>query len=225
MIGYLRGQVLENSDGKLLLLAGGASSGVGYSLQIPRSSDYDALLPGETAEFHVYTHVREDALDLFGFRLREEKDLFLTLLAVNGIGPKVALGILSNVSAATLIQAILGGELATLTRIPGIGKKTAERVVLELADGLKKKVDGGLFRKILGEAPARAPGAIPQRPASSRLGAHASNPVIRDAIAALVGLGYREVDVEELVIRMVGESATPPGKAEDLVRSALRNLM
>lgn len=225
MIGYLRGQVLENADGRLLLLAGGTSSGVGYSMQIPHSSEYGALLPGETAEFFIHTHVREDAFDLFGFRLREEKELFLTLTSVNGIGPKVALGILSRVSPSTLVQAILGGDTETLTRIPGIGKKTAERVVLELGDSLKKKVDAGLFRKILGDGDARKAMASAPRGGSARLGAHAANPVIRDAVAALVGLGYREQDVEDLVMKMVAEAATPPSKAEELVRTALRSLM
>jgi Holliday junction DNA helicase RuvA len=223
MIGYLRGQILENSEGRLLLLAGGAAGGVGYALQVPQSPEYDALLPGETVELFVHTHVREDALDLFGFRLRDEKELFLTLLTVNGIGPKGAMGILSNAGAATLIEAVLGGDKETLTRIPGIGKKTSERVVLELGDVLRKKCDAGVFRGILGSAERRPGGAVPSR-AASRLGAHGANPVIRDAVSALVGLGYREQDVEELIARMIQDAKAPPTKAEELVRTALRSL-
>jgi len=194
-------------------------------MQVPQSSEYDSLLPGETAEFYIYTHVREDVLDLFAFKQREEKDLFLTLLTVNGIGPKVALGILTKVAPSTLIQAVLSDDKEALTRIPGIGKKTAERVVLELADGLKKKVEAGLFQKILGDGAARKAMASAPRHGSTRLGAHASNPVIRDAVSALVGLGYREQEVEDLVMKMVVEASSPPSRAEDLVRNALRSLM
>src|SRR5690606_31081959 len=94
---------------------------------------------GADCTLFVYTHVREDAMELYGFSTREEKELFLVLIGVSGIGPKAALKVLSAVPPEELIQAIVHGDRAALTRVPGIGKKTAERVVLELSDSLKKR--------------------------------------------------------------------------------------
>src|SRR3954466_12919629 len=132
MIGYLRGQVMEYADGRVLLAVGSRESAVGYSVTVPQGPSYLSILPESSAELFIYTHVREDALDLYGFRTRAEKDVFLTLLTVNGIGPKLALGVLSGADAGPLVRAILDGDKDCLTRIPGVGKKIAERVVLEL---------------------------------------------------------------------------------------------
>src|SRR4051812_48617089 len=136
MIGYLYGEILENSEGKILIGVGDkANSGlVGYSVSVPQNSDYSSLTPGQKIAFHIYSHVREDAFDLYGFFSRLEKSLFLILLNVNGIGPKSGLGILSAAEPSRLIGAILEDDQAFLTHIPGIGKKTAERMVVELRD-------------------------------------------------------------------------------------------
>ncbi len=141
MIGYLKGQILEHSDGKMLIGMGDSQGMLGYMISVPQGPAYDVRLPGQIIELFVHTHVREDALDLYGFASKLEKTLFLTLLEVNGIGPKSALGILTAVNPSSLVQAITLGDQAFLTRIPGIGKKTAERLVVELRDTLKKKVD------------------------------------------------------------------------------------
>ncbi|MDR3607728.1 MAG: Holliday junction branch migration protein RuvA [Oligoflexia bacterium] len=215
MIGYIRGEVLEHSDGKLVLLL---ESGLGYLLHVPQSAEYGAFGVGQKASFYVHTHVREDALDLYGFETRAEKELFLTLTEVNGIGPKLALGILSKVRPAILVQAILEEDKNSLTEIPGIGKKTAERIVLELGDKVRKKLDSGTLH------------GIPTGGASKKaLGESASHrsPVFNDARSALVGLGYREQDVTTLLNRMLADmpSDRQPKQAEDLVRAALRNLL
>jgi Holliday junction DNA helicase RuvA len=211
MIGYLRGEVLEHSDGKLVLLL---ESGIGYSLNIPQSAEYGAIREGQKASFHIHTHVREDALDLYGFSTRAEKELFLTLTEVNGIGPKLGLGILSRVQPAVLVQAILEEDKGALTEIPGIGKKTAERIVLELGDKIRKKRDAGTL-----QGSTSTPGSGAQSALASVF------PEFNDAKAALVGLGYREQDVTSLLNRLRAESGDAPKQAEDIVRTALRHLL
>lgn len=226
MIGYLRGEILENSDGKLILLAGTRESGgsVGYSVFVPQSPNYLDCIPGKVIELFVHTHVREDALDLYGFCSRLEKELFLTLLSVNGIGPKGALGMLSKVNPEELVQAVLEKDKDALTQVPGIGKKTAERVVMELADPLRKKVEAGLLG---GMRPGRSGAKKGQQELQMDRASGASSlpPIFQDAKAALVGLGYREQDVTVLLNRVLAETETPPKKAEDLVRVALRQLL
>jgi Holliday junction DNA helicase RuvA len=225
MIGYLNGKILEHSDGKLLVGVGSSETGgtIGYSLNIPESAGHAGLIPGNMVELFVYTHVREDALDLYGFRTTAEKDLFLTFLSVSGIGPKLALNILSGADAGQIIQAILKGDKAFLSRIPGIGKKTAERIVLELADKVRKKMDAGTYA-------ALSPLAGPSAPAGASAFAHPKHPegstaaLVHDAVSALVGLGYREQDAETVLHKVIEESQTPPQKVEDLIRSALRQL-
>ncbi|MCM2276954.1 MAG: Holliday junction branch migration protein RuvA [Oligoflexia bacterium] len=207
MIGYLRGQVLEHEDGKLLVLV---QSAVGYAVAVPQSSGYLGFLPGKSVELYVYTHVREDALDLYGFATKAEKELFLTLLGVTGIGPKGALSILSGMEAEQLIQAIIAGDRAALTAVPGIGKKIAERVVLELAEPLRKK-----FGEVVTSGPKARPGQQAAKPEDGIFG---------DAKSALIGLGYREVEITALLNRVLAEAQPRPAKAEDLIRTALRQL-
>lgn len=221
MIGYLRGQVLDNTDGRMIVVlgSGGAGDGaVGYAVTVPNSPSYIGFTPGKPAELFVHTHVREDALDLYGFATRLEKDLFLTLLGVTGIGPKGAIGILSKVEPSLLVQAILDGDKDSLTSIPGIGKKTAERVVLELQDPLRKKMEAGGLRDLHPAGAVARPRDLPQNRA-------AGGSVVTDAKAALIGLGYRETEVTALLNRVMAEAETPPARAEDLVRTALRQLV
>ena len=214
MIGYLRGEVLDHVDGKMIL----SVADVGYQVTVPAGPNYLGFTAGNRVELFIHTHVREDALELFGFATRFEKDVFLTLLTVNGIGPRGAMGILSNIESEELISAILDGDRERLTKIPGVGKKTAERVVLELADPLRKKQEAGLFgsastRASVGSA-ARDTMALPR----------SKNQVVSDARSALVGLGYRDADVTTLLNRVIAESETPPTGAEELIRTALRQL-
>jgi Holliday junction DNA helicase RuvA len=211
MIGFLQGEVLEQSDGRVVVLAG---AGVGYAVNVP--SRY-ALLPGAQVRLFIHTHVREDALELFGFCSREEKDLFLTLLTVNGIGPKGALGILGATEPEGLVRAILDGDRAALTAISGVGKKTAERIVLELADPVAKKVAAGLLSGSGASAARAAGGGID---AERALMGDARAALMNDAKAALIGLGYREMDAAALLKRAGASSA--PATVEELVREALR---
>ncbi len=219
MIGYLSGKVLDHSDGRVLVAVGLPDGGsVGYSVMIPASDEHVGLIHGDRVELFVHTHVREDALDLYGFRSAAEKDLFLTLLSVNGIGPKLALNILSGADAGQLIQAILSGNKTFLSQIPGIGKKTAERIVLELADKIRKKSDAGLYAALQSKT---APAGASAYDAGS---ARAANALVRDAALALVGLGFRENDATQVLNRLVEESSGASPKVEDLIRLALRHL-
>lgn len=221
MIGYIKGQILEHNEGKVIVAIGviGGESTLGYLLSVPQSPAYSALLPGKMIELFVHTHVREDALDLYGFSTRGEKELYLTLLTVNGIGPKGALGILSKVDPGLLIQAILDQDKDSLLRIPGIGKKTAERVVIELSDTIKKKVEAGVFFDSRATV-ATADNSIMKAPAKVS-GAQA---MLRDAKEALIGLGYREQEIGLLLKRVLDEQTAPPKKVEDLIRAALQQL-
>lgn len=217
MIGYLRGKIIDQNEGRVLL----GISGVGYQVTIPQSAEYGVWQEGKEVEAFIHTHVREDALDLYGFASRVEKDLFLTLLTVNGIGPKGAMAILSNVPAAQLVDYVLRGDKDRLTKIPGIGKKTAERLVLELADPLRKKMESGALAK------------MPVSSASSKAANHPAGASFRDlssfgeAKDALIGLGYREQDVQNLLHDLASEFEKKNGstpRAEDLIRGALQRL-
>ena len=199
---------MEYSEGKMLLLVGD----IGYAVTCIQSPSHLGYAVGSNAEIYVHTHVREDALDLYGFISKYDKDLFLTLLTVNGIGPKGASGILSKIESHDLIQAILSGDKGALTSVSGIGKKIAERVVVELTDSIQKKMDLSKTEK-------------PARLAQAGTGAvSADRALMRDAREALVGLGYRENDVSALLNRMMAESNPAPKQAEDLIKAALRHL-
>jgi len=163
MIAFLRGRLLSKSPNRAIVECGG----VGYDVTISVAT-FTSLPPeGAEARLHIYTHVREDQLALFGFAELDEKRLFERLLTITGIGPKLAITVLSGIDAARLVAAIRASDHATLTRIPGIGKKTAERVVLELKDKLDDMA------------------GAPQAASVSSMG-----PVADDVISALVNLGY-----------------------------------
>src|SRR5579884_2865754 len=132
MIAHLRGIVLEKHPNQVIVEAGG----VGYDVQIPISTYTSIPREGSAVALRIYTHVREDALLLFGFATVEEKLVFERLIAVSGIGPKLAVTVLSGLPTPELVAAIRGGDVQRLVRIPGVGKKTAERIVLELKDKL-----------------------------------------------------------------------------------------
>ena len=180
MIAHLRGKLISKHPNQAIVEAGG----VGYDINIsvPTFSELPAL--NSEVSFFIHTHVREDALALFGFLRAPEKQLFEKLLSVSGIGPKLAITILSGMSADTMVAAIKGNNVAALTRIPGIGKKTAERMVLELRDKLEAF-----------GVEAQAAAAI--------------SPVEEDVISALVNLGYQRAIAERALARLgnvAGES-------------------
>jgi holliday junction DNA helicase RuvA len=169
MIAHLRGKLLAKHPNQAIV----ETAGVGYdvTISVPTFSDLPAI--GAEVALHIHTHVREDLIALYGFLRPSEKLLFEKLITVSGIGPKLAITILSGMAADEMVGAIRGNDVARLTRIPGIGKKTAERMVLELRDKLP---EGG---------PASAP-AVP-----------AMSPTEEDVLSALVNLGYQRVAAEK----------------------------
>jgi Holliday junction DNA helicase RuvA len=173
MIAHLRGRLLSKSPSQAIVDCGG----VGYdvAITVPTFS----LLPAEGAEVSLFinTQVREESIALFGFTDREEKRLFERLITVSGIGPKLGITVLSGLSAASLVGAIRSGDHASLTKIPGIGKKTAERVVLELKD----KLDD-----LQGAVPMVTPGFH-------------GGPVVDDVLSALVNLGYKRESAQKAI--------------------------
>ena len=172
MIAHVRGRLLSKTPGQAIVECGG----VGYDVSISVPT-FSALPPeGADVALHINTQVREDAIALFGFLDRDEKRLFERLITVNGIGPKLGITVLSGLPAATLVAAIRGGDHAQLTRIPGIGKKTAERVVLELKD----KLDD------MQGAPAQT-------------GSFQQGPVANDVLSALVNLGYKRESAQRAI--------------------------
>lgn len=190
----LRGRIAEKSPNRVIVDCGG----VGYEAAISVTTFTALPAEGAEARLYIYTHVREDQIALFGFAEAEEKRLFERLLTISGIGPKLAITVLSGIDAGRLVTAIRAGDHATLTKIPGIGKKTAERVVLELKD----KLDD------MAMAPA-AGGAV-------SLGAAAD-----DVLSAMVNLGYARPAAEKAIETAL---AKQPGLAEEfegLFRAAM----
>ncbi len=195
MIGHLKGTVIAKSPERVLLEVGG----VGYEVHIPVSTYYelDRLGDGAAASLHVHTHLREDAISLYGFWTETEKRLFERLIGVSGIGPRLARVILSGLPPAELIRAIAGGDLVRLSGIPGVGKKTAERMVLELRDKV---------RELAAEPEAVA----------------AAGPGDEDLVSALVNLGYKRPLAERAVIE--ARRAAPEADFSDLLRASLKRL-
>jgi Holliday junction DNA helicase RuvA len=196
MIAHLRGTILEKHPNEVVVEA----AGVGYEVQIPIST-YTALPDaGAPVALRIYTHVREDALALFGFVTSEEKLLFERLISVSGIGPKLAITVLSGLPTSDLVAAIRTEDVPRLVRIPGVGKKTAERIVLELKDKL-----GAV------EAAGASTGAAPSRPSLSALE--------QDVLSALANLGCSRPAAEEAVRKAKDRGA--PQQFEGFFRAAL----
>jgi len=193
LIGLLRGKILDKQPPQLLLDV----NGVGYEVDAPMTTFYD--LPDVGAEVTLFTHlaVREDAHTLYGFAKRTDRDLFRNLLKVNGVGARLALTILSGMESRVFITCVQAGDAGALVKLPGIGKKTAERLIIELRDRL--------------ELPAEADTSAATAPVV------AASPV-EDAVSALVGLGYKPQDAS----RMVRSLETANLSSEEIIRSALQ---
>ena len=194
MIAHLTGRILRKEPQEVILDVGG----VGYRIVIPLSTFYRLGEPGAEVSLRTHTHVREDALALFGFLTPSEQALFERLIAVAGVGPRLAVGILSGIEAPDLVGALRSGDVARLTRIPGVGKKTAERLVVELKDKVKG-LEGS-------EPEAQAPGDHPHD----------------DLLSALVHLGYSRSEAEKGVEKALASGGE--GRFEDLLRRTLRIL-
>jgi Holliday junction DNA helicase RuvA len=195
MIAFLRGRLLSKTPNQAIV----ECAGVGYEATISVAT-FTSLPPqGAEARLHIHTHVREDALALFGFAEPQEKRLFEKLLTISGIGPKLAITVLSGIDTSRLVTAIRGGDHATLTRIPGIGKKTAERVVLELKDKLDDMAVA---------TPAGAP-ATNYGPAGD------------DALSAMVNLGFARPAAQKAVEAALAKEPGVAGDFEALFRAAM----
>ncbi len=205
MIGHLRGILLEKSPPEILLDV----NGVGYELLLPMTSFYH--LPEVNMATTLYTHlvVREDAHLLFGFYQKQDRTLFRELIKTNGVGPKLALAILSAMSVNEFSYAIEHEELSKLVKIPGVGKKTAERLLVELKGKFKQYRNQDFFiEQKVGTTTMEQSLATATSPAD-------------DAISALIALGYKPADAEKMVKRV----AQPDLNSEQLIREALKNAL
>ena len=196
MIAHLRGKILEKHPNRITVDV----NGVGYDVAVPLSTFYGLADVGADTALRIHTVVREDALLLYGFATLLEQDLFERLISISGIGPKVALAVLSGIEPIELVRAIERGDLARLTAIPGVGKKTSERIVVELKDRLPRA-----------HVVAIVAGAAPEAP------------VMRDdVLSALTNLGYHRPLAEKAVA--VAVQAVPDGDFEPALKHALREL-
>lgn len=199
MIAFLTGRLARKSPTHLTLDV----QGVGYEVWVPLSTYYALPSVEEATALHIHTHLREDAIQLFGFLTQAEKESFLLLTSVSGIGPKLALSVLSSLPVADLVSAIQSGDIDKLSTVPGIGKKSAGRLALELKDKTGKISIAG----VPGEAAVKVTVDGPYE----------------DALSALVNLGYRPQDAKDALKRI---SATTEGSMalKDLIREGLKEL-
>ena len=195
MIGFVRGRLLSRHPPQLLIDV----QGLGYELDAPMTTFYD--LPEVGSEVALYTHlvVREDAHTLYGFARLAERSLFRELIKITGVGPRLALAILSGMNAAAFTRCIQAGDSAALTRVPGIGKKTAERLVIELRDRLSDRPPDVVLA-----AESGAEG----RPADA----------VEEAVSALVALGYKPQEASRMVRAVAAQSQS----SEEIIRQALQ---
>lgn len=199
MIGRLRGILIEKRPPALLVDV----NGVGYELEAPISTFHDLPALGEEVVLRTHLAVRDDAHTLYGFRSERERAVFRSLIRVSGIGPRLALTLLSGMRAEDFIRCVELRDVATLTRLPGVGKKTAERIVMEMQDRV-------------GEL---GPGATGAAPAAD--GAATADGALGDAVSALIALGYRPAEAN----RLLDGVATAGQGSEELIRLALQKAM
>ena len=194
MIAHLRGRVFEKHPNRLIVDV----SGVGYDVLVPLSTFYTCGEAGSEIALRIHTHVREDQLSLYGFATALEQTMFEKLIAVSGIGPKLALSVLSGIEPRDLVGAIQRNDFARLTAIPGVGKKTAERICVELRDRLPKAIEAA---------------GTPASPGDS---------LRDDLISALVNLGYHRQNLDKVLDKVLDSSND--ARFEDVLRAALKDL-
>ena len=195
MIGRISGNLIEKEPPKMLVDV----SGVGYAIDAPMSTFYQLPALDQPVTLHVRTVVREDAFLLYGFATKAERSMFCKLIAVNGIGPRLGLTVLSGMAVAELAEAISSENVDILIRLPGIGRKTAERILLDLKDKMEE------FSQ------SAAPGRGPMSASS----------VFDEAVGALESLGYKPAEAQRVVRKVDGEHPD----SESLIRAALKGLM
>lgn len=194
MIARLQGTLVDKSPNRLIVDV----AGVGYDILVPLSTFYGLGEAGSVVTLRVHTHVREDVIALYGFATALERDLFERLISINGIGPKLALAVLSGIDTADLVRAIRTQDVARLTRIPGVGRKTAERIGLELKDRLPQGTDVDVATPDGGDRRT-------------------------DLLSALTNLGYKGAVAEKAVDAALKRA--PDAPFEDLLRDVLRGMM
>lgn len=199
MIAHLSGKLLEKNATHVIVDV----AGVGYEVNIPLSTFYELGEEGDDVVLRIYTHVREDAIQLFGFNTSRERDLYLKVISVQGIGPKLGITVLSGIGVDELVKAVKGNDLARLTSIPGIGRKTAERLVIDLRDKVGELV-------VEGEKKAASAGAA------------SADETFDDALSALINLGYQRNVAEKAL--STAKSDVSDATVQKLLRRALQLL-
>lgn len=197
MIAQIRGQLIAKSPGSAVI----ETNGLGFQVYISLQTFYDLPEIDQPVQIYTYTHVREDALQLYGFSTLLERELFQILLGVSGIGPKLALNILSGISASVLLESLRHGDLKQLISIPGVGRKMAERMVLDLREKVAK-----LEARTM---PLPSYGKVPDQ-------------IMEDVISALVNLGYKKSEAEQAVKKVLPEKGEK--KLEEVLKDSLRIL-
>ncbi len=192
MIAYIKGTLIHKTPGHVVVETGG----VGYAAAVPVSSYARLGEVGATIELHVHTHLSDDALALYGFLATDEKDMFLKLIGISGIGPKLALNVLSGIAPGDLAEAVRTSDVARISLVPGIGKKTALRITMELQDKLEKK---------------------------ERLLAAKGSPEKEDLLSALLNMGFRRKEAERAVDQTIA-AHKPGAEFEKLLRDCLKRL-
>lgn len=177
--------------------------GVGYEVLIPLSTFYSLPELNELTSVSVHTHVREDAIQLFGFLTLSEKEAFVLLTGISGIGPKLALSVLSALSVADLVSAVRAGDVDKLATVPGVGKKTAARIALEIKEKVERLAQGAV--------------ALPAPPSEPL------NQLQEDALSALVNLGYKPTEVKQALKRVAAGPSTA-GRLQEVIREVLKDL-
>jgi Holliday junction DNA helicase RuvA len=205
MIAHLSGTLLSKQPNSVILDVGG----VGYEVNIPISTFYDLEEPGSIVQLRIYTHVREDLLQLYGFKTARERELFMRLISVSGIGPKLGITLLSGMSADEMIASIRTNNMARLTLIPGVGRKTAERLVMELRDRGAALSSAELEEELGAQSAEGAP--LPTE-----------DSMRSDVLSALLNLGYQRSSAEKAVTAALDEGGDI--SMELILRRSLRRL-
>lgn len=203
MIGRLRGVLLEKQPPHLLVDV----HGVGYDLLAPMTTFYSLPAVGEEVVLHTHFSVSENAQQLFAFINKEDRALFRQLIKVSNVGPKMALGILSGMDSSEFVRCVMNNNLNALVQVPGVGKKTAERLIVEMRDRLR-------------DWSAAADGPIP---APAKAAVTSENQIVADAESALIALGYKPVEAAKAINGVLSEQNVE--RSEDLIRLALRSMM
>ena len=203
MISFIRGLVADTTENSVILEAGG----IGYEIFMTGSSIEQASRSEGEVKIHTYFHVREDAMQLYGFLSRDDLEMFRLLLNVNGIGPKAALGVLAGLTADELRFAVLSDDIKTISRAPGIGKKTAQKLILELKD--KLDLEDAFEQKLANQSAA----GIPETEGDNQL---------QEAVQALVALGYPNTDALRAVKKVEGAEKMD---VETLLKAALKKMI